>query len=487
MRIVKNFIFNLSYQILIIILPLITVPYISRVLGPENVGIFGYTNSLVSYFTLLASLSCSIYGSRQVAYVRDDKEKLNKTFWEIVILKVFISTVVIILYYLFIKLFVPMQYKLYSTIQIVCIITVLIDISWFFIGMEDLKKTVSRNLVVKLISLSLIFTFVKDGHDLWKYISIIVISDFIGQAILWIYIKKYIRYKRIKVQEPFKHLLPMINLFIPQIAIQVYVILDKTMIGYLTNVTEVGYYDMAQKIVKLPLGIVTSLGLVLLPRISNLYANGEEEKIRYYITKSLNFVLFLALPIYLGIISISNNLVFWFLGESFLKSGNIMKITSIIIVFIGMSNVIGIQLMLPLGKEREFTISVTTGAIINFILNSIFILKFASIGASISTVIAEFSVTFVQFIFMRRYFDLKLINRELIKYILSSGIMFFSILFISKIIILKGALLTLIQIIVGVIIYFVMLFILKSEILRFILEKVLNVLNSKLNWRVKNV
>lgn len=487
MSVSKNFIFNLIYQILIIILPLLTVPYVSRVLGPENVGIYGYTNSLVSYFTLLAALSCNIYGSRQVAYVRDDKEKLNKTFWEIVILKSIISIIVIILYYLFVKLYVPLQYKLYSTIQVVCIITVLIDISWFFIGMEDLKKTVSRNLVVKLISLSLIFTFVKDGNDLWKYVSIIVISDFIGQAILWRYIKKYVRYEKIKIQQSFKHLLPMIKLFIPQIAIQVYVILDKTMIGYLTNVTEVGYYDMAQKIVKLPLGVVTSLGLVLLPRISNLYANGEEEKIRYYITKSLNFVLFLAVPIYLGISAISSNLVFWFLGESFLKSGTIIKITSIIIVFIGMSNVIGVQLMLPLGREKEFTISVTTGSIINFILNSIFILKFASIGASISTVIAEFSVTFVQFIFMRKYFNLKSINKELIKYIVSSSIMFLFILFISKIVILKGALLTLIQIIIGVVIYFVILFILKSEILIFILERVLNILGSKLNWRVRNV
>jgi len=259
------------------------------------------------------------------------------------------------------------------------------------------------------------------------------------------------------------------------------------MIGYLTNVTEVGYYDMAQKIVKLPLGIVTSLGLVLLPRISNLYANGEEEKIKLYITKSLNFVLFLALPIYLGIVGISSNLVFWFLGETFLKSGTIMKITSIIIVFIGISNVIGVQLMLPLGKEKEFTISVTTGAVVNFILNSIFIIKFASIGASIATVVAEFSVTFVQFIIMKKYFDLKALSKEFIKYLVASTTMFIVILFINKVILIKGILLTLIQIIIGIIVYFAMLFILKSEILKFIIEKANDLFYSKFKWRVKNV
>jgi len=487
MSITKNFILNLLYQILIIILPLITVPYISRVLGPQNVGTFGYTNSIVQYFILLASLSCNLYGSRQIAYVRDNKEKLNKTFWEIVTLKSLVSIIVIFLYYLFVNLIIPTQYKLYSMIQIICIFTVLIDISWFFIGMEDLKKTVSRNLVVKLISLGMIFTFVKSENDLWRYIIIIVLSDFIGQAILWFYIKKYMKFEKIKISDSIKHLLPMVRLFIPQIAIQVYVILDKTMIGYLTNVTEVGYYDMAQKIVKLPLGIVTSLGLVLLPRISNLYANGEEEKIKLYITKSLNFVLFLALPIYLGIVGISSNLVFWFLGETFLKSGTIMKITSIIIVFIGISNVIGVQLMLPLGKEKEFTISVTTGAVVNFILNSIFIIKFASIGASIATVVAEFSVTFVQFIIMKKYFDLKALSKEFTKYLVASTTMFMIILFINKVILIKGILLTLIQIIIGIIVYFAMLFILKSEILKFIIEKANDLFYSKFKWRVKNV
>lgn len=346
--------------------------------------------------------------------------------------------------------------------------------------MEDLKKTVSRNLIVKLISLSLIFAFVKNGNDLWKYITIIVFSDFIGQAILWCYIKKYIYFEKINIKNSIKHLLPMIRLFIPQIAIQVYVILDKTMIGYLTSVTEVGYYDMAQKIVKLPLGVVTSLGLVLLPRISNLYANGEEEKIKVYITKSLNFVLFLALPIYLGIVGISSNLVFWFLGETFLKSGTIMKITSIIIVFIGISNVIGVQLMLPLGKEKEFTISVTTGAIVNFVLNSIFIVKFASIGASIATVVAEFSVTFVQFIIMKKYFDLKALSKEFTKYLVASTTMFMIILFINKVILIKGILLTLIQIIIGIIVYFAMLFILKSEILKFRFIVKLNATDKKI-------
>lgn len=484
---IKNFIFNLVYQILIVILPLITVPYISRVLGPQNVGIYGYTNSIVQYFILLASLSCNLYGSRQIAYVKDDKEKLNKTFWEIVILKGLISIAVIIVYYLFVHFYIPNEYKLFSLIQIISIFTVLIDISWFFIGMEDLKKTVSRNLVVKLISLGLIFTLVKSSSDLLKYIGIIVISDFIGQGILWFYIKRYIKFENVKLQQSFKHLLPMIRLFIPQIAIQVYVVLDKTMIGYLTNVAEVGYYDMAQKIVKLPLGVVTSLGLVLLPRISNLYANGEDEKIKYYITKSLNFVLFLALPIYFGILGISSNLVLWFLGESFAKSATIMKITSMIIVFIGMSNVIGVQLMLPLGKEKEFTISVTTGAVINFVLNSILIVKFASIGASISTVIAEFSVTLVQFIIMKKYFDLKQITKELIKYFIASILMFMVITLVGEIILIKGILLTFIQIVLGIVVYFVILHFLKSEMFNFIKEKIISILNSKLNWRAKNI
>lgn len=306
--ITKNYIYNLTYQILVLIVPLITAPYVSRVLGAENIGIYSYTISIATYFILFGSLGVAQYGQRQIAYEQKKGKKLSKTFWEIVILR-FITMAIsmITFYFTFVN---GEQYQVYYKILLLELLANCFDISWFFQGLEEFKKTVTKNIIVKLISVISIFVFVKNSNDLGIYFWIYVLSTLIGNLSLWIYLPRCLRKIKIKQLNIFQHVKQTIGLFIPQIAIQVYTILDKTMIGaIIPDKSEVGYYEQSQKIIKMLLTVVTSLGTVMLPRIASTFASGEKEKVTTYMKKSFNMVFLLAFPLMFGIIAVSKSFV----------------------------------------------------------------------------------------------------------------------------------------------------------------------------------
>ena len=468
----KNYIYNLMYQILVILLPLITAPYISRVLGAENIGIYSYTTSISAYFILFGSLGVSLYAQREIAFHQDNKKENTKTFIEIVLLRtitMFISIAV------FCITFVSNgEYGYFYKILIVELIAQCLDISWFFIGLEDFKKTVSRNLIIKFISVVSIFVLVKTPEDLNIYFWIYVLSVLIGNLSLWFYLPKYLVKVNVKELNIFKHLKPTLALFIPEIAIQVYTVLDKTMIGAIwEDKSEVGYYQQSEKIIKLLLTIITSLGTVLLPRIASCFANNKKQEVFGYLKKSFNFVFILAFPMVFGIIAVADKFVPLFFGPGYDKVVILMSVISPIILFIGMSNVIGKQYLLPTKRQKQYTISVVTGAVVNLIMNSCLIWKFGALGASIGTVIAEFSVTLVQLIFVRKEFDIKGILNLSIKYIISSIIMFIACKLVGVIQVNDFASIVL-QVGVGTIIYILMLLVLKDKFTFDIIDEVKN-------------
>ena len=470
--ITKNYIYNLIYQVLVLILPLVTTPYISRVLGAENIGIYSYTLSIVTYFILFGSLGVALYGQREIAYYQKDKKKYSIIFWEIVILRAITMTISLILFYL---IFVNgNQYQIYYKILILELIGNCIDISWFFQGLEEFKKTVIRNMIIKLISVISIFTFVKSQNDLKIYFWIYVLSTSIGNASLWLYLPKFLTKVKIKELHLFRHLKPTLGIFIPQIAVQVYTVLDRTMIGtIISDKSEVGFYDQSQKIIKLLMTIITSLGTVMLPRIANTFASGEKEKINNYMKRSFNMVFLLAFPMIFGIISVSKAFVPIFFGEGYDKVAILMNVISPIILFIGLSNVTGTQYLLPTIRQKEYTISVIIGAITNFIMNACLIWKFGAIGASIGTVIAEFTVTAVQLYFVRNDFDFKQIIKISKNYVVSSIAMFIVCIIIGNVV-KTNMISIIIQVIFGVGIYGVCLLALKDEFVNSIIKKVIH-------------
>jgi O-antigen/teichoic acid export membrane protein len=420
----KNYLYNLTYQMLTLILPLVTTPYVSRVLGAQNLGIYSYTLSISAFFILFGSLGIAMYGQREIAFVRDSREKRSSTFWEIVTLRAITMLFSIVIFYI---AFVNgnNDYRMYYRILLLEMIGNVADISWFFQGLEDFRKTVTRNMAVKLASVTCIFLFVRSGDDLPVYFLIYVFSILLGNLSLWLYLPKLIYGPRRGKLHVFRHFKPTLALFIPQIAVQVYTILDRTMIGaIIADKSEVGYYDQAQKIVKMLLTVVTSIGTVLMPRIAHTYASGDMEKVHGYMRKSFRAVFFLAFPLIFGIISVSDAFVPAFFGAGYDKVRILMPVISPIMFLIGMSNVTGTQYLLPTMRQKEYTISVLAGSGVNFCMNALLIPHFGALGASIGTVIAETAVTGVQIFFTRCDFQWPQIIRSMGTYLLASLVMF---------------------------------------------------------------
>lgn len=450
-QIKKNFIYNVIYQILILILPIVTVPYVSRVLGVDGVGIYSYTSAIASYFMMFALLGINNYGNRTIAKVRDDKQKLSKNFWGIFTLQLTMSIIMILLYICYILIFLK-NYKTIAMIQIIYVLSVIFDVNWLFFGLEKFRITVTRSTVLKLISLVFIFTFVKNKNDLWIYTLIMSVSTLLSQLTLWLFVKKEVNMVKIDIKDIKIHIKPCFILFIPVVAISLYKIMDKVMIGILANTTEVGYYEQAEKIINIPMGIVTALGVVMLPRISNLVSKGDDKKISEYMKKSCDFMMFLAFPICFGIISVSSDFIPLFLGNEFYKTSTLIYYIAITIVFVSFASVIRNQYLIPKEKDRVYVISVICGAVINLIINYLLIPKYESVGAAIGTIFAEFFVMFYQILAVRNELPVIEYLKNVSIFFAKSLIMFFFVLLI-KLFKLSPILTIILQITIGGLIY----------------------------------
>lgn len=469
--IAKNYIYNLIYQMLTILLPLVTTPYLSRVLGAENIGIYGYTISIVTYFILFGTLGLSMYGQREIAYKSDNKKEKSKAFWEIILIRTITLTISIILFYLIYGR--TGEYAIYYRILIIQLVANLFDISWLFQGIEEFDKTVIRNLIVKILSLVLIFVVIKTPDDLWKYFAIYVSAELLGNMTVWLYVPKYIEKININELELKKHIIPTISLFAPQIAIQIYTVLDKTMIGNITkDMTEVGYYEQAQKIVKAALTVTTALQTVMNSRIANAYATKNQEEIKKCLKTSFNFVWFITIPMALGIMVISPKFVPIYFGTGFEGVTSIMIATAPILIPIGLSGVSGVQYLVQIGKQKIFTISVTIGALVNIVLNTILIHYFKGVGAAIASIIAETVILLIQLNFIREQFKILEVLKAGIKCVIAGIVMVLVIFAIPNMIL---------QIIIGAVVYIVILVILKYQFLIELYNQAIEVIKNKLN------
>ena len=421
----KNYIYNLVFQILTVIFPIVTTPYLARVLGAEQIGVFSYTYSIVTYFVLFSSLGINLYGQREIAYIQDDNEKRSKLFLELLIVRLLTTIFSLIIFLIFCNL--TSEYKLFYYIWIIELIAAFFDITWYFQGMEQFKKIIIRNIFVKVLSTICIFLFVKNPSDIYVYILIYSITTLIGNLSIWLYLPKSLNVKfyKINFKKILFHLKALFILFIPQIATKVYTILDKIMIGIMSiSKEEVGFYEQSQKIVYLLLTILTSLGTVLMPRISSYFSKNDDLKIKDSIYKSFNFVFMIGLPLMLGIILSARYLIPIYLGDGYTKSILLMQVLSPVILLVGLSNVSGIQLLIPLKRQKQYNYSIILGAIVNFVFNIYFIKHFMSVGAAIATVLAEFIILLVQLYSIKDIINMKKVLKNTKNYLISSIVMF---------------------------------------------------------------
>ncbi|MBR0351142.1 MAG: polysaccharide biosynthesis C-terminal domain-containing protein [Clostridia bacterium] len=475
-NLIKKYIYNMSYQVLALLIPLVTTPYLARVLGPSGVGISAYTITIVTYFILFGSLGMSIYGQREIAYVQDDKEKKTAKFVELFALKTFFMIITIIIYFIFIS---NTEYEVYYKVLIFELVANVFDISWFFQGIENFKVTVIKNLIIKLLSLLCIFIFVKTSNDLNIYLLIYGGSTLIGNLTLWLHLKNELCKISLKNVKVFKNLKYVILFLIPQIANKLYAIIDKTMLGMMIpNIAETGYYEQSDKIVKIWITVITALGTVIMPRIANYFAKKDKEKINSLMVKSVRYVCFCAFPLIFGLIAIAPNIIPIYLGSGYEKSIILIQVLAPIILIIGLNNIIGNQYLLPTGQQKKYTIAVIIGTIVNFALNFILIRVLSSYGAAIATIISEIVVLLVEICFVKKQFNFKIMIRNSLNYIISSAVMFIVIFFLKNI---SSNLIVncIVQFLAGLVTYLLMLTILKDEFFKYIVDRIKVFLNKK--------
>ncbi|MEC1714856.1 oligosaccharide flippase family protein [Schinkia azotoformans] len=423
MNIKKNFLYNMIYQILIIILPIFTIPYISRVLGPASIGIYSYSFSVASFFLLFAMLGVKVYGSRSCAMVRDDKEKVSATFWGIYLFQLFVATVIICIYLFYVIYFVEIN-KSIAIIQIILIVSGAIDINWFFFGLEQFKLTVTRNIIIKILTILAIFAFVKYETDLWIYTLIMGLGTFLSQLVLWPFLYKYVKFIKPSLKEITKHVKPNLTLFIPVIAVSIYKITDKIMLGALSNMAQLGLYELTDRIINLPLAIITALGVVMLPRMSNLAAKGDEQKSKIMIEKSMFFVMFIGSALTFGISGIAPVFAPLFFGKDFVEVSSLITYIAPTILFISWANVLRTQYLIPNCKDKVYILSVLLGAFVNIVINIILIPKMGAIGAIIGTLAAEGTVCICQTFMVRNQLEFQRYFNNGIIFIIAGAVMF---------------------------------------------------------------
>ena len=433
-KIVKNYVLNMLYEVFLLIIPIFVTPYVARILGEDGSGQYSYALSIVSYFILFASLGFNYYAQRLIASHQGDYKQQTIDFWEIVLVRLIPCLIALSVYT--ITILFELYGRKYSVLMFILsinIIAVIFDINFYFQGNEDFEKIVIRSIIIKTISIVCIFLFVKEKNDLWKYTLIQSLSLLFSNITIWIYMPLYLEKIKMTSLHPLKHLRPALILFIPTIALSVYTALDRVLIGAITHMdSENGNYDYAEKLVKMLLTVLTSLGTVLSPRNAKKIADGDIGGVENNIYYTSRFVFFLGIPLMFGTISVADNMIPWYLGPGYNKAALLMKILSPLIIIIGLSNVFGRQFLIPSNQDKKFSIAIICGAITNFFLNLLLINKFKSIGAAIATILSETVVTAVMLMLIRDNIRFLKIVNESKKYWISGTIMFLVCDFFQK-------------------------------------------------------
>lgn len=450
----KNLGYQTIYQILTTCLPLITSPYLSRVLGASQLGVFSYTQSVVAYFTLFAMLGFANYGTRSIAMTMNDKEECSKTFWSIYFLQI-VTTLIAISAYIFYLNYGCKDNKIIAMIQMLEVFGCLLNINWLFFGLEKFKITVTRNIFIRISTVILILLLVKSESDLWIYALLMVGGTFLSQLVLWFYVPKYIHLVRFSLQDVLKHIKPTLVLFIPLAAMSIYHVMDKTMLGAISGYEQSGYYYNADKVINIPAGIVTGFGTVLFPRISALIGANKKEEADKMFNQSLKGTVFVASALAFGIAAISNIFTPIFFGKGYDSCILLIIVLSPVLIIKGVSSSVRYQYLIPHKMDKIYIKSIFSGAITNLVFNILLIPKFGALGAVIGTLMAELVACIVQFISIKRYVDYKKSLQQCFIYILMGFTMFCIVQFIGWIL-PDGFIIMLFEIILGVSIYFIL-------------------------------
>ena len=405
-NIAKNFFSNAFYQVFSIIFPLLTMPYIARILGAEKIGIYNYTYSIAIYFALVVKLGVDHYGNRSIAKVGEDIERRSILFFEIFGIQLFSGIVCILLYLVYVFNF-AQQYQEIALLQVFLIVIVIV-----------------RNILVKLSTLIFIFLLVKNQNDLWLYTLIMNGSAIAGFIITWFQVKNYIFYKRIKLSEVTKHFKPSAILFIPIVSATIYTSFTSVFLGNLSSIKDVGFYNAGSQVLSMPKGIIAALGTVMLPQMSAIYERKDSKaEATKYLNYSVIFALFLSIAFAFGILGVSKDFVPLFYGKDFNASILVLNGLALYLPFYALGNVIRTQYLIPQSKDRPFVVSVLLGALTSIVVNLLLVKPLGLLGATIATFLSESVLAVYQIFAARKEISFKIFISPFIVFFISGIVM----------------------------------------------------------------
>lgn len=414
----KNYIFNLIKTFSSIVFPVVTFAYASRVLGAEGVGKVNFAKSVITYFVMFASLGMNYYGTREAAKLRDDKDQLSKFVQEMLIINgvtTLLSYVLLAASMIFVK-----QFSGYEDLLLINSVSVILQgmgMEWLYQALEEYRYIAVRSVIFQALALLMMFALVRDQGDTAQYAFVYVFATSGSYLLNFVNARKLVVFRRYKNYRFGKHIRPLLWLFAMAVSIELYTVMDTTMLGLLSGDIAVGKYTAAVKVNKLVNTLITSLGVVLIPRLSYYIGQRNNDEVVKLIGKSYNFVFMLSVPACFGLYVLSDDIIRLFSGAEFASAAQTMRILVPIVLIIPFSVVTNQQTFVPMGKEKLILLSTLVGAVTNFICNMMLIPRYAENGAAAATVLTEIIVAVICLRNISGYYDRKKIFAKYYQYV----------------------------------------------------------------------
>ena len=435
----KNYLYNVICELVTTLIPLITTPYVTRILGRGGMGSYQYVLTVASYFVLFANFGVKAYGNRCIAAAKDDPNERNRVFSGIFSQQLILSTVVSLLYLGYSVAF-GGEYRVIFAVFGINMLSAMLEITWLYWGMESFRPVALCTIVVKIAVAVGIFLLVRDADDLWIYALLCSLGVIAVQLYLWCGVHRFVRFVRVPFSEVRQHFLPCLALLIPMISPTLFRSMDKLMLESMSGADAVGLYGAAEQLQTCMLGFITGLGTVMLPRVSHLLAQGKEADAHSYIGDSMQFEAFIGSIFTFGIAAASSVFVPYYYGEAFSEAAVLTTVLSPTILMIAIADVIRAQYIIPHKRDRIFIVSVIVGAAINLICNAVCIPSFAqmhealgmtadaaaALGSLPGTLAAELSVIVVQYLYLCRELPYRTYFRTCAVFPIAGLLMFFA-------------------------------------------------------------
>ena len=397
----RNTLYNVAYRVFSILLPLVTAPYLSRIVGEEGVGLYSYAWNISYIFVLVGTLGLENYGVRAISRVRDNREELNRTFSAIWRMQRLVASAALAVWLLYLFLVADREKTIALSLTMMSV-SCLLNLDWCLMGLDEFRPIAIRNTCVKLLAAGCVFLFIHGPEDLWVYGFAWSLATLLGCLSCCLSLHGKVRVVPVTLKEAFSHLPACALLFVSVIAVSVYRTMDKVMVGAIAGMAQNGLYENAEKIIYCLSGFISAFGSVMMPRAAHLLTEHREDKVLEGMELSMHLVICMVCAMAFGILAVGERFAPLFYGSAFTYSGTLMMPLGFSLVMIGFANVIRMQWILPHGMDHIVLRSVLTGAVVNLIANFMLIPRLGAMGAVIGTLLAEFSVPFVQYLHLHK-------------------------------------------------------------------------------------